>query len=337
MPSLIIRSSLALLLTASFAGRLPAQDQPDGQPDSAALPIAAGPYAPHEEVSGAVAIIGANTLRPLAGLWKEEFAKFHPKSKVTLKLDGSELAAQLLAKEKKVVALLSRQYLPEEIAEIEKASGGKVYQFVVAYDVLGVIVNKANPIEGITRAQARSLLRKGTTEEKEATVWGDVGVEGDFAKVKIVPHGRQKTSGTRTYVRRLVLEAKEDERDQESHDSSSSIADAVAAEPGAVGYASLSHIRKDKIKVLGVAREAGEPFVHATDKNVATGKYPLVRPLVLVAIGGAESLGDPTLSEAISLMISDRGQIQVLKDGFLPATRSDIVQGQDLLGHSAIK
>lgn len=301
------------------------------------LAIAAGPYAPHEEVSGAITIIGANTLRPLAGLWKEEFGKYHEKAKFTLQLDGSELAAPLLAKEKNVVALLSRQYLPEEIAEIEKASGGKVHQFNVAYDVLGVIVNKSNPIEGITRAQARTLLRKGTTEEKEAATWGDVGVEGDFAKVKVVPHGRQKTSGTRTYVRRLVLGGTEEERDQESHDSSSSITDAVAAERGAVGYASLSHIRRDKIKVLGVAREAGEPFVFATEENVATGKYPLVRPLVLVAVGGPEGLADSTISEAINLMLSDRGQIQVIKDGFLPATRSDIVQGHDLLGRSAIK
>jgi phosphate transport system substrate-binding protein len=308
-------------------GKSPASERAPQEKSAApdALPIAAGPYAPREEVSGAFTIIGANTLRPLAGLWKEEFGKFHPKSKVSLKLDGSELAAQILPKEKNVVALLSRQYLPEEIAAIEKASGGKVYQFVVAYDVLGVIVNKANPIEGLTRAQARALLRKGDAQEKEATTWGDVGVEGDFAKVKIVPHGRQKTSGTRTYVRRLVLSASEEEREQESHDSSSSIADAVAAERGAVGYASISHIRKDKIKILGVAREKGEPFVFPTDENVAAGKYPLVRP------------GDPTLTEAISIMLSDRGQIQVLKDGFLPATRSDIVQGNDLLGHSAIK
>lgn len=333
------RSIIAPLVLGALAlleGPLRAQEKPVAR-SSDALPIAAGPYVPREEVSGAFTVIGASTLRPLAALWKEEFGKFHPKSKVSLKLDASELAAQVLAKEKKVVALLSRQYLPEETAEIEKASGGKVYQFVVAYDVLGVIVNKANPIEGITRAQARALLRKGTEEEKEATVWGDIGVEGEFAKVKIAPHGRQKTSGTRTYVRRLVLTPSEEERDQESHDSSSSIADAVASERGAVGYASISHIRKDKIKVLGVAREKGEPFVFPTDENVATAKYPLVRPLVLVAVGGADSLGDSALSEAISLMLSERGQIQVLKDGFLPATRSDILQGHDLLGHSAVK
>lgn len=338
---LLLTLSLLVAIGGSMTKLALSQDKkaPSAQetPSPGDLAIAAGPYAPHEEVSGAFTIIGANTLRPLAGLWKEEFGKFHEKAKVTLKLDGSELAASLLAKEKNVVALLSRQYLPEEIAEIEKASGGKVYQFNVAYDILGVIVNKANPIEGITRAQARALLRKGTAEEKETATWGDVGVEGDFAKVKIVPHGRQKTSGTRTYVRRLVLGAKDEEREQESHESSSSIADAVAAEKGAVGYASLSHIRRDKVKVLGVAREAGEPFVFATDENVATGKYPLVRPLVLVAVGGPEGLSNATISEAINLMLSDRGQIQVLKDGFLPATRSDIVQGHDLLGRSAIK
>ncbi len=301
------------------------------------LSIAAAPYSPREEVSGEIKIIGANTLRPLAGLWKEEFAKYHPKAKLGLKLDGSELAAPLLAKEKNVVALLSRQYLPEEIAEIEKTSGGKVLQLVVAYDVLGVIVNKTNPIEGITRAQARALLRKGNAEEKEAVVWGDIGAQGDFAKVKIAPHGRSKTSGTRTYVRRLVLGPKEEERDQEAHESSSSIADAVEKDPGGVGYASISHVRKDKVKVLGVAREAGEPFVTPTDENVATGRYPLVRPLVLVAIGTEEGLADPTLLEAIHFMLSERGQIQILKDGYLPATRSDIVQGLDLLGLSTIK
>lgn len=316
-----------------------AQEKNAAEPKSVqhSLSIAAAPYSPREEVAGEIKIVGANTLRPLAGLWKEEFSKYHPKAKLVLKLDGSELAAPILSKEKNVVALLSRQYLPEEIEAIEKASGGKVLQFVAAYDVLGVIVNKANPMEGITRAQARALLRKGTSEEKETTVWGDLGAQGEFAKVKIAPHGRSKTSGTRTYVRRLVLGAQEEERDQVSHDSSSAIADAVEKDPGGVGYASITHIRKDKVKVLGVAREAGEPFVAATEENIASGRYPLVRPLVLVAIGDDEGLKNSTLLEAIHLMISERGQIQVLKDGYLPAIRSDIVQGLDLLGLSSVK
>jgi phosphate transport system substrate-binding protein len=301
------------------------------------LPIAAGPYTPREEVSGELRIVGASTLRPLAGLWREEFAKFHHAAKLNMQLDGSETAAPILAKEKNVVAILSRQYLPEEIAQIEKESNGKVYQFVIAYDVLGVIVNKANPIEGLTRAQARSLLRKGTDKEKETSVWGDVGVQGDFAKLKIVPHGRSKTSGTRTYVKRLVLNPEEEERDQESHASFSSIADSVESEKGAVGYVSLSHLRKDKVKVLGVSREAGEPFVFPTDENITSGKYPLVRPLVLVAVGGESGLADKTLVEAIHFMISERGQMQVLKDGFLPATRTDIVHGLDMLGISSVK
>lgn len=304
---------------------------------SLALPIAAAPYAPREEVAGEVRIIGASTLRPLAGLWREEFAKFHEAAKLTPKLEGSETAAPILAKDKGAIAILSRQYLPEEVAQIEKESKGKVYQFVIAYDVLGVIVNKANPIDGITRAQARSLLRRGTDAEKETAIWGDVGVEGDFAKVKIVPHGRSKTSGTRTYVKRLVLNPQEEEREQKSHESFSSIADAVEAEKGAVGYVSLTHLRKDKIKVLGVARESGEPFVFPTDENIATGKYPLVRPLVLVAVGEESGLTDKTMVEAIHFMLSERGQLQVLKDGYLPSTRTDIVQGLDLLGVSAVK
>jgi phosphate transport system substrate-binding protein len=309
----------------------------DEPPKRSDLPVAAAPYAPLEEVAGEIKIIGASTLRPLAGLWKDEFGKYHSKAKLALKLDGSELAAPILGKETKVVALLSRQYLPEEIAQIEKVSGSKVYQFVVAYDVLGVIVNKSNPIEGVTRAQARALLRKGSTDEKEVTLWSEVGIEGDFAKVKIVPHGREKTSGTRTYVKRLVLNPGDEEREQEAHRSSSSIVDAVEKEPGGVGYASISHVNRDKVKILGVAREAGEPFVSPTDENVATGKYPLVRPLVLVAVGAEEGLADATLKEAIHFMLSERGQIQIIKDGYLPATRSDIVRGIDQLGISTVK
>jgi phosphate transport system substrate-binding protein len=116
-----------------------------------------------------------------------------------------------------------------------------------------------------------------------------------------------------------------------------SIAEAVAKERGGVGYASLTHINREKVKVLGVAREEGEPFIFPTDENVVSGRYPLVRPLVLAAIGDEAGIPDATLREAIHFMLSTRGQMQALKDGFLPANRSDIVQGLDTLGVSSVK
>ena len=59
-------------------------------------------------------------------------------------------------------------------------------------------------------------------------------------------------------------------------------------------------------------------IVQATEENVLTGRYPLVRPLVLV-FDRSKSMEDSNLRESITrFVLSREGQLAVMKSGFFP-------------------
>ncbi|MBE7001850.1 MAG: phosphate ABC transporter substrate-binding protein [Ruminococcaceae bacterium] len=157
---------------------------------------------------------------------------------------------------------LSSRYLKDS----EKAEGLK--ETVLAIDGIAIIVHKDNAVADLTVEQISAIF-KG-----EVTNWSEVG--GKDGEVVCV--GREESSGTRDGFE-SITDTEGACKYRQELTSNGAVLTAVAENPNAIGYVSLSSV-KDSVKAISVGGVApGE----ATIKD---GSYAVQRPFVLVTKEG---------------------------------------------------
>lgn len=144
---------------------------------------------------------------------------------------------------------------------------------VLAIDGIAIIVNKENPVDDLSLDQIASLYRG------EISSWAEVG--GSDAPVVLI--GREAGSGTRDGFEAVTGTEDVCKYSQELT-STGAVISAVAANPNAIGYASLASVG-DTIKTLSVNG------VVASEATVQSGEYPVQRDFVLATRTG-EALSD---------------------------------------------
>ena len=186
---------------------------------------------------------------------------------------------------------LSSRYLKDS----EKAEGLK--ETILAIDGIAIIVHKENAVMDLTVEQISAIF-KG-----EITNWSDVGGSDG----EIVCIGREESSGTRD-----GFEAITDTEDacvyRQELTSNGAVLTAVAENPNAVGYVSLSSV-KDTVKAISVGGVA------PSKESIKDGSYAVQRPFVLVTREGvrlsetAEEFFDFATSSAANEIISAAGVV----------------------------
>ncbi len=182
------------------------------------------------------------------------------------------------------------------LTENEKKQG--MVEHLLGWDVLMIIVHEKNPVTNLTLEQLQKIF------SGEITSWQEVGGEASPIVVVTNPKG----SGMRSAVKKLILK----EKDYPSREVVSAI---VAASDQHVsmftsGITALSRSMLDAKDVKTINVDGFEP----TSENVASGNYPLIKPLTLVTMG--EPKGD--LGRFISLVKSKQGK-GALQRSFVPA------------------
>ena len=174
---------------------------------------------------------------------------------------------------------------------------------MLAYDGIAIIVNPENPVNDLTLDQIAKLYTG------EITNWKDVG--GNDAEVVLV--GREAASGTRDGFESVTGTSDACVLAQELT-STGAVISAVAANPNAIGYASLSAVEgQDGIKALKVNGVA------CSEETVLDGTYAVQRPFVLVTREGetlspaAQAFFDYATSTAANDLIRQAGAVPVAK------------------------
>ncbi len=142
-----------------------------------------------------------------------------------------------------------------------------------ALDGIAIVVNDENTVEDLSLEQIKGLATG------EITNWSEVG--GPDAPVVLV--GREAGSGTRDGFESIVDVEDACVYEQELTSTGAVLA-AVAANPNAFGYASLSAV-DDQVKAVTV------DGVEASEATVQDGTYTIQRPFVFVTKKG-ETLSD---------------------------------------------
>ena len=247
-------------------------------------------------LSGTVSTDGSTSMEKVINSLGESFMAMNKDVKFTYNPTGSGSGIQAVSEGRCDIGLSSRA-----LKDDEKASG--LVETVVALDGIAIIVNKDCPVDDLTIEQIAAIF-KG-----EIKNWNELG--GEDLAISCV--GRESGSGTRDGFESVTGTSDACVLAQELT-STGAVISAVAANPNAIGYASLSAVEgQDGIKALKVNG------VDCSEETVLDGTYAVQRPFVLVTREGetlspaAQAFFDYATSTAANDLIRQAGAVPVAK------------------------
>jgi phosphate transport system substrate-binding protein len=309
MQSKLQKLTIAAVLAATFAQ---AQVQVDSE-----LPT----YTPVQGVSGSLKSIGSDTMNNEMTLWAEGFLAMYPNVQIEIEGKGSSTAPPALVAGTSQFGPMSREMKSKEIDDFEKVYGYKPTPLPTSIDMLAVYAHKDNPIKGLSLPQVDAIFsknRKGGFDQ-DITTWGDLGLEGEYAKAPISIYGRNAASGTYGYFKKIALFGGDYKSSVKEQPGSSSVVQGVASDKFGIGYSGIGYKTADVIAVPLATREGGQ-MVSAIADNAYTGEYPLARFLYMYVNHKPNTELDPVRREFIKYVFSKQGQLDVVKDGYFPVT-----------------
>jgi phosphate transport system substrate-binding protein len=235
-------------------------------------------YAPVPRLKGKIACIGEPTTTNVVARVASDFRRVYPN--VTLEIAAClprEGPAALLEGRADLVPM-SRSLSPDEVQSFTKKYGYPPTEIAVAADALAIFVEKKNPLRGLTLEQvdgifSRTQRRGGGSIE----TWGQLGLTGEWAHRPIKLFGYAPEDGARWVFRQQALSGGEFRASLRAEGGGSAIVQGVAANPAAIGYASIFFDCKG-VQVVPVAGADGR-FYAPTTENIRSHQYPLSRPL----------------------------------------------------------
>jgi phosphate transport system substrate-binding protein len=165
----------------------------------------------------------------------------------------------------------------------------------VGQDGIAIIVHAANPVPALTADELRLIF------QGQITTWTEVG--GPDLPVTVV--SREDGADTRLVFEALVMGQRRTTLTARLALSSVSMVDRVATDPGAVGYVSMAQV-DDRVRVVPVAAQAGDPPLRPTVETVSSYADPLRAPILVV--GAAPPEADSVYRDWFAWMQSDSGQ-----------------------------
>ena len=264
-----------------------------GTADSSSQGEGATASADSSNITGTVTMNGSTSMEKFANALDEAFMAKYPGIQATVQFTGSGAGIEAVANGTVDIGNSSRALKDEE-----KAKG--LVENVVAIDGIAVVVDKANPVEDITKDQLAQVY------SGQITNWKDLG--GSDQQIVVI--GREASSGTRGAFEEL-LKLEDKCKYAQEIDSTGAVMAKVAATPGAIGYVSLDVI-DDTVHTLKI------DGAEATEENIKAGTYALQRPFVM-ATKGEISEQSEAVQELFNYINSDEGQQIISKVGLISA------------------
>jgi phosphate transport system substrate-binding protein len=281
---------------------------------------------------GSVYIVGNDGMEDLLNQWNDHFTKTHPQIKFTMLLRGSSTGIGGLTAGVSAFAPMGREAWPTDLSGFREAFGYEPVDFRVGYDGYSrpkhknppaIYVHAKNPLAGLTTAQLIRVFVSGAPGG-DITHWGQLGVNGPWAKRAIHLYGPRDDGGAATSIRYGLMGKRPFQRSYEGFAKLPEIVAAVAADPfgiGLVGYFDSSAI--PEVRVVPLAKSDADPFVLPTAENVGGGKYPLTPYLHIYVNRAPGHPLDPLVKEYLRFVLSPEGQAVVDRgadgdEAFLP-------------------
>jgi phosphate transport system substrate-binding protein len=251
-------------------------------------------------------------------LWAEEFNREYPNVNIQIQAAGSSTAPPALTEGTSNLGPMSREMKDDELEAFEDKYGYKPVAVPVAIDALAVMVNKDNPIKGLTVPQVDAIFSstRKCGHETDIQTWGEAGVSAWGSK-SIQLYGRNSVSGTYGYFKENALCKGDFKSNVNEQPGSASVVQSVTSSKNGIGYSGMGYSTSG-IRMVPLAKKAGQPFVEATPENAIKGAYPLTRYLYIYVNKKPNQPLAPLENEFMKMVLSKTGQQVVIKDGYIP-------------------
>lgn len=325
----------AALATALFAGAC-APDSVTDEPatgDGAAAEVASedDAAAGDGDLAGSITVSGSSTVEPITALNAELFQEQHPEVAISVDGPGTGDGFALFCEGQTDISDASRAIKDAE-REICEENGIEFTELKVAIDGLSVLTSPAN--DAVECVDFAALYALTGPESEGFTSWSDAAAlagelgstnPASFPDAPLTVVGPGEESGTYdTYVEFVVDEFNEDRgaesttrSDYEASPNDNVIVQGIEGSDtslGWVGYAFYVE-NQDALKALQV--DDGESgCVTPTDETIASGEYPLSRPLYIY-VNKAKAEENPALSAFVDFYLSDEGRASVTEVGYV--------------------
>ncbi|MEN9662205.1 MAG: Phosphate-binding protein PstS 1 precursor [Verrucomicrobiota bacterium] len=235
--------------------------------------------------------LGAKLVPTLA----EEYKATNPGVSFEIAAEGSTTGLTAIIDSTAQIGMSSRRAKPTEVSAAQ-AKGVNLKATIVAFDGIGVIVNSANGVKGLTKRQVEQIFAGDITD------WSAVG--GSPGKISI--YTRNTASGTYSDFKTLAMNARDYAGSSQKMAGNEQIASEVSKNPNGIGYVGLAYINDSGVKALAI------DGLLPTKDGVRAGTYPYSRPTFYY------TNGEPTGEAAkfLAYTISAAGQAIADRVGF---------------------
>jgi phosphate transport system substrate-binding protein len=292
------------------------------------------PYYPKGELKGEAILSGSTTMQLLGKAWADRFRQFHPEVTFARGKDGSEAGMREISEDPRVIAGSSRPLTDAELQALKSSQCKEPMAFIVALDPLALYVHPDNPIASVTTEQLEAIFRAAGSSRPHAATWGDLGLTGNWKDQAIRIHSRSDISGTTGFIRNWVIQGAPMARSAQIHESNEKVCSGIAGDPYGIGLAGFGEANP---KIRAVPLEIRGAVVPANEGSFLAGRYPFVRPLVLV-VDKAMMATDGGLRESILRYVLSRdGQLEAVRAGFFPVDPSFIRKQLDSISGPQVR
>jgi phosphate transport system substrate-binding protein len=315
---------------------------------SGASPSPGGDGSTEPDLSGSLFVSGSSTVEPISRANAEKFAAVAPNVEISVEGPGTSDGFALFCAGDSDVQDASRAINEDEIAECE-ANGLEFIELYVAIDGLSVITSIHNDkIDCLSFTDLWALL--GPDAGGNGTNWSDAdalaqetfdatgGATGEIhtpypdAPISITAPGEE--SGTFDSFVELALGPVADELGvedfsttpnyQSSGDDNVIIQGVAGSEdsPDTLGWVGFAYVEQNLDVVKPLAVDGGEGCVEPTIDTIASGEYPIARPLY-VYVNAVTAEENAALTAFIDFYLSDGGRASVAEVGYVDIPDED--------------
>jgi phosphate transport system substrate-binding protein len=346
----------ALLAGAARAGE--AFDNPAVADPATAFVHRLPPYQPTQRIEGTVVLWGHGSFKhdfmgPLVEAWMAGLQRQQPGIRLDYRMYGTASAISALFTGAGNLALLGEEISPASARAFRRARGYDPTRVDVATGSLDVnyfdyahmiFVHRDNPLPGLTLAQLDAVFgaehRRGPANIRR---WGELGLGGAWRDARIQPYAWQVDEDFALFFREAVLEGSHrwneatreylhgKHPDGTQYDHGARILDALAADPRGIAISNVRY-KNPQVRAVPLARQAGDPFVSASNATLISQQYPLVRIIPAYVDRPPGGRIDPPAREFLRYLLSREGQAALLAhSGYLPLGEQHIARQKAIL------
>ncbi|HEU4663882.1 MAG TPA: phosphate ABC transporter substrate-binding protein [Dokdonella sp.] len=283
-----------------------------------------------DPVAGTLTSVGSDTASVLIMRWAAGFQARHPGARIQAQASGSASAPIALIEGASDLGPMSRPMSAAEDAAFRARYGYAATRVVVAHDAITVFVHPDNPLAAATIAELDAIYSSTRACGAGAPILRWTGLVDAGPAQALLAVGRDGGSGTHELFREIALCGGRYRADVVAWPGNGAVVATVARNREAIGYAGFGYVNR-LVRTLAIARGPGEPAIVPDERSIASGRYPLSRPIYVYLNRRPQQALAGLPSAFLDYVLSGDGQRLVRQEGFVPLDIDEVREQRVLL------